>query len=249
MVGLFGWLGIAVFGVVGVGLIAVGASNLQKWQRIRNMDPGDAAAIDEGIQELEGRARAVEDTITAPFTGTESLVCKYKIEQRSAGGESHGSGWHPMTNKTESVPFEVERGGETVAVDPENAQCPLTREFRLDTSQTDEYPPGVQEHIENENARFKFTERRLDEGEEVYVLGPAERTPSAVPEGSDAQIGIRQDAPEQQEGWREVYFGDPFVVVDAGEEQAKRRYLKRTLWVIGIGVVLVGIAVVAAVVG
>jgi hypothetical protein len=46
-----------------------------------------------------------------------------------------------------------------------------------------------------------------------------------------------------------VYFGDPFVVVDAGEEQAVRRYLKRTLWVIGIGVVLVGIAVVAAVVG
>jgi len=70
----------------------------------------------------------------------------------------------------------------------------------------------------------------------VYVLGPAERDPSAAPSVSDARLVI--DPGER--GWKETLLGDPFVVSDSGEEQAEWRQLKRGGILVGTGLLLAG---------
>lgn len=236
-----------LFALVGLAIVAVGGLNLQKWWTMRGMDPA-GASVGGGLQELEGRARPVDGTVTAPFTDTESLICEYEVE--SHRHDHDGSDWHTRTHDTEAVPFEVEHEGTAVAVDPENAQRLLTQEFRVDTGRTDQYPPGIQQYFDGgetvelgpiefntHGGRLRFTENRLEPGEEVYVLGPAEQDASAVPDGSDARLAI---APGDR-GWKEWILGDPFVVSDSGEGQAERRQLKRALMLVLFGAIFAGI--------
>lgn len=239
-----------LFVLVGVAVIAVGGLNLKKWWTMRGMDPAGASVAGSGLQELEGRARPVDGTVTAPFSDTESLICEYKVESHQHDHDDPGSDWHTREHGTEAVPFEVEHEGTVVAVDPEGAQRLLTRELRVDTGGAGDYPVGVQEYISaggsvelgpvelnSRGGRLRFTEKRLEPGEEVYVLGPAEQNTSASPDGSDARLAI---APGDR-GWKKWILGDPFIVSDSGEGQAERRQLKRALMLALFGSIFAGI--------
>jgi hypothetical protein len=225
---------VGVFLTVGLGLTTLGVSGFRKWWLMRRLNPNSATA-ETGVQEFEGRAHAVDETVTAPLTESESLICETKIEHYDSG--DNGSNWDTIHKDSETVPFEVEHGGTSVAVDPENANYLLTDEYQMKSRGTDDLAPRVREYAEEKvqtgstvelgpvelgGRRLRFTEERLDEGEEVYVLGPAERNPGSVPDGSDAKLAI--SPPER--GLRQRLFGDPFVVSDTGEEQAKSRQLK-----------------------
>jgi hypothetical protein len=260
MVGLLKGTIAAVLGVVGVGVLGVGGLKLRTWWAMRNMDPTAGTGTKDGLQELEGRARSLGETVTSPFSKTESLVCEYHVKRFDQTDEEtgevetptgEGGNWNSITHGTEAVPFEVEHAGGTTAVDPENAQQVLSNDFQTETRGGDGAPPGVQEYIEDGktaelgpvelNSRgglLRFTENRLHDGDEVYVLGPAERAPSAVPDGSDARTAI---APGER-GWTERLLGDPFIVADGGEEAAESRQLTRSLLLVGIGVVTLGFA-------
>jgi hypothetical protein len=93
------------------------------------MDPNDVV-VEPGLQELEGRAHAVEEPVTAPYSGGD------------------GSNWKTVESGVDTVPFEIEGGGETVAADPANANYLLTDEFRVRGRELDDFPPGVLEYAE-----------------------------------------------------------------------------------------------------
>lgn len=237
-----------VFALIGLGAVVIGANGFRRGWTMRRMDPSEMV-VEPGLQEIEGRARAVDEPVTAPFTGSRSLICEYRVERYSHS--DRGSNWDTVESGVDAVPVEVEHTGSTVAVDPENASRLLTREFRVDTATTDVLPPRVQEYaddtldtgstielgpIEIGERRYRFTEERLDDGEEVYVLGPAERDPSSVPGGSGARLAI---APGERT-WRQRLFGDPFVISDTSEKQATERQLKRAVGLFLFGLVFAG---------
>lgn len=248
---------IVVFLSVGIGLTTLGVSGVRKWWLMHRMNPNSATA-NPGVREFEGRAHNVDGTVTTPFTESQSLICKTKIEKYDAGDD--GSNWDTVHNETNTVPFEVENRGVSVVVDPENANYLLTNEHQIKSRGTEELPDRIREYAEEKmetgstielgpvelgERRLRFTEERLDDGEDVYVLGPAERSPGTVSEGSDAKLAI--SPPER--GWRQRLFGDPFVISDTGEKRAKRRQLKGAGSVLFLGLTFLagGVAVIVLV--
>lgn len=249
---------ILVFGglflLIGLAMTAFGGSGLRKWWTMRQMDP-NSMVLEPGLQEFEGRAHAVDRTVTAPFTSSESLISVTHVERYDSGDE--GSNWDTVTKDVETVPFEIEHSGARVAVDPENASHLLTDEFQVNTKGSDDLPPQVREYAEENlntgstidigpievgGRRHRFTEKRLDDGEDVYVLGPAEQNPASVPGGSDARLAIAPD----ERGWRQKLLGDPFVVSDTGEEEATKRQFRSAigLFLFGLVFALAGLAVI-----
>ncbi len=241
-----------IFVLVGAAMVVLGVVRLRRWWTMRRMDPHDGLTVETGLQEFEGRAHAVGQTITSPYGGAESLICTHKVERYSHGGE--GSNWRRVDGDDWAVPFELRgESGRTVAVNPGNANHLLTEELHVDTREDESLPPRVQSYIDEElgeidasfdvgpvslggDKRYRFTEKRLDDGEEVYVLGPVRPASGAVPT-SEARYEI---APEDR-GWRDTLFGTPFVVADVGEDRARKRQFKRGLGLIGFGVVFGGI--------
>jgi hypothetical protein len=246
---------VAIFGVTGLGITVLGGSGLRNWWTMRQMEP-NRTVVEPGLQEFEGHARATDEPVTAPFSGSQSLICEYEVERRDHG-DDQGSNWDTIDSGTMTAPFEVDHSGSTVAVDPDDANTLLTEEFHVDARGMDDVPSRVQEYadgnlstgstielgpIEVGGRRYRFTEERLDDGEEVYVLGPVEQNPRSAPGNSDARLAI---APGER-SWRERFVGDPFVVSDTGEKRATRRQLKSAgvVFVLGLLFVAGAIAVV-----
>lgn len=245
-------LGTLLFGggffLIGLAMVAFGGHGLRRWWTMRRMDP-NSMVVEPGVQEFEGRARAIDGTVTAPFTGSQSLLYNAEVERYSSS--HNGSNWSTVNQDTEAAPFEVDHAGPTVAVDPANADHFLTDEFQVDTKETENLPPRVQEYVDENletgstielgpievgGQRYRFTEERLDDGEEVYVLGPADRNPGAVPVDSDARLAVAT----AERDWLEQLTGDPFLISDTGEEGAKGRQLKQAVVVFLFGLVFGG---------
>jgi len=252
MVSVGGFLLVGIFVLIGGAITLFGAVRLRYWWTMRRMDPSDGLTVETGLQEFEGRAHAVGQTITAPYSGSESLICDHDVERYRKS--SKGSNWRQVDGDEWAVPFELHgEGGRTVAVNPGDADHLLTEEFHVDTREDESIPSRVQSYIDEElgdvdasfdvgpvslgtGQRYRFTEKRLDDGEEVYVLGPVRRATGAVPT-SEARYEI---APEDR-GWRDTLFGTPFVVADVGEDRARKRQFKQGLGMIGFGLVFGGI--------
>lgn len=228
-----------LFVLIGLPITVAGFSGLRRWNTMRRMDPNDMV-VESGLKEFEGQAHAVGETVTTPFSDSQSLICEHKVERYSTSGE--GSNWKTVESDVDTVPFEIEGGGETVAVDPAEASYLLTDEYQVEGREAEDFPSRVMEYAEETEGvnagstvelgpvdlggqKYRFTEERLDDGEEVYVLGPAEMNPESAPGGSDARLAI---APGDR-SWREGFFGDPFVVSDTGEGQARKRQFKSAI--------------------
>jgi len=237
------------FLLVGLAMLAFGGRGLGRWWTMRRLDP-NSMVVEPGLQEFEGRAHAVDGTVTAPFTGSQSLICIAEVERFSSSARP-GSSWQTVSQDVATRPFEVEYGGTSVAVDPTNANYFLTEEFQVDTHETESLPPRLQEYvdgtldtgstiepgpIEMGGQQYRFTEERLDDGEEVYVLGPAELDPESGPGGSDARPAVAAG----ERSWLGQLIGDPFVISDTGEEEAINRQLKSAVVPVLFGLVFGG---------
>lgn len=244
-----------VFGIVGVFLAiglawaGAGAVKLRRWWTMKRLDPVGPMAAETGLQEFEGTAHAVDGTVTAPFSGTESLVCKHKVQRYKH--TSDGSNWTTIDTGTRTAPFEIESAGSSVAVDGQDAKHLLTEEYELDIRETEDIPDRIAEYMRREHDikdlessvnlgpmemdkhQYRFKEERLEDGEAVYVLGTVRQDPSLVPDRADARIAISTS----NQGLIDSLLGDPFVISDSGEEEAIRRQYKngRKTTLLGLG--------------
>jgi len=136
----------SVFVLTGVGIATLGVNRLRAWRTMRQMEPSDRG-LEPGLKEFEGRAHATGEPVTAPLTGSQSLICEHEIERYDHDDDS--SNWDTVSSGVHTVPFEVDQGTSTVAVDPDGATYLLTEEFRVDTRTTDDLPPRLQEYADD----------------------------------------------------------------------------------------------------
>jgi hypothetical protein len=201
-----------------------------------------------GPVQLEGRAIAGDDdTITAPLTGSECLLYRYDVERL---GTVDG-GWKTLTTGMGGVDFAVEDDTSRVAVNPAGAEFHFEA-HRETVSAGDEMPDhlaafvAVSPNVDPQprtldlrvteltfGNRHRFTERRLDGGEQVYVSGQA--TPGEAVEWGRGHV----DA-----GVADSDALPAFVLSDTDRRATAWRIARPALWKVLIGLNALGIVVV-----
>ncbi|PSP64846.1 hypothetical protein BRC76_00925 [Halobacteriales archaeon QH_8_67_36] len=198
-----------------------------------------------GPVEITGRAVAGDGgTVEAPFTGSRCLAYTYEVDELRGNGK-HES-WETLDTGMDGVDFVVDDGTGRVVVDPDGADIHL-ESHSVTVPPNAELPDRLARYVAATDGvdpqdgvidlkltrlevgnRQRFTERRLDVGETVYVYGQATRGPS-VEWGSplvDALVGDGEATPV-------------FVISDTDERGTAWRIARGGLWRATVGVVLV----------
>lgn len=237
------------------GLIAlVGAGYLQTYTRVRKIDPVDIQRLTDtdGEVELSGTARPHEETSRSPFTDTECLAHEWEAKRYRGGGR--GPDWSTLDSGATRHPFRLDDGTGTVLIDPNGATLELLTEETIEVEPSESPPPAVSAYldqtdsIEHEQTRTRrYTEQRLERGDDVHVLGPVRRLAHSVdmPGDADAIIGVSN--PDRgftvgEDGLSELVDQIKtdtmrFVITSGDERKAERHLLKKGLFISGFGIV------------
>ena len=241
---------LAVLAVAGY-LLFVGGRELRTVYHILRNDPLPVRDLHgrRGPVEIEGRAVEGDDgTVEAPFTGSRCLAYTYEVEELRSSGKSES--WQTLDTGMDGVDFVVDDGTGRVLVNPDGADIHLESHSVTVPAGT-ELPDRLAEYVAATDAvdpqdrtvnllvtelnvgnRQRFTERRLDVGEDVYIYGLARKGP-AVEWGSnlvDALVGDGEGTPV-------------FVISDTDERGTAWRIARGGLWRVGLGIGLLAVVV------
>ncbi|WP_256296972.1 E3 ubiquitin ligase family protein [Haloarchaeobius salinus] len=211
-----------------------------------------------GTCEVEGVAGVHEETVSAPFTGTDCLVCRWTVEEyQQSGKHSH---WKTVDSGVWSRPFVLADDTGRVLVEPDGAAFSLAEDDTVEVDGGDAPPRRVQQFIgandrvDDEDRELdlgivtlstgndrRYVEERLDPGDSAYVFGyaRANRRPGSGVEGVVA-------GPPADRGGSHLdrLFGPLFLVSDTTE----RGVLRRLRWkvfvpgLLGVALVAVGLS-------
>jgi len=212
-------------------LLLVGGRRLKTVFHILRNDPIPVRELHgrRGPVEIEGRAVEGEDgRVTAPFTGSRCLVYSYEVEERRSQGKNES--WKTLDSGLDGVDFIVDDGRGRVRVDPTGAEIHVESQS-VTVSAGTELPDRLADYVESTDAvepqnrtvnllvteltvgnKQRFTERRLDVGETVYVYGEASPGPAAewgsnlvdavVGDGDRTPVFVISDTDERGTAWR-----------------------------------------------
>lgn len=243
-------------------LAAYGVQVLLHGYRLYTREPDDVMeAPAGGPVKLDGTARPARGTVESPFTGTDCLICEYEIEEYGSG-EGFGN-WTTIAEDRIVAPFLVDDGTGTVLVEPAGVRTTLAREARIEVDGGTEPPPRIRQFVEadpnvhSENRSLdlsvielttgndrRYTERRLDPGESVHVLGHAHYGRDGLDYAGSVNATVGPRLPGSDDGsilsrLRDRFGGRPFVISDTSTV--------RTAWGIAWpGLVALSLAVVGA---
>ncbi|KAA9398468.1 hypothetical protein Har1130_03950 [Haloarcula sp. CBA1130] len=238
------------FLAIGGFLLVRGGRELRTVFHILRNDPVPVRSLDghTGPVEITGTAVADEDTgtVTAPFTGSECLAYTYEVEEYRSSGKH--SNWETLDEGQAGVDFVVDDGNARVRVNPDGADVRFESQS-VTVSPGTELPERLADYVERTKSveaqdgsvnllvtelslgnKQRFTERRLDVAEDVYVYGQAMRGP-ATEWGSnlvDAIVGDGDGTPV-------------FVISDTSERGTARRIVRGALAETVFGLIAVGI--------
>jgi hypothetical protein len=181
--------------------------------------------LEPGQVGVTGRVRPVSSgsTVRSPISQEKAVAYGVIVEEYTSGpgGDDGGGGsWDRIHTEWESVPFLLDDGDATVAVDP-----PADAEHRYDWTQKRvnpgrDPPPAIQSYIErtgavdrpdgwslgpfNTGSPHRYSEGVLEPGEPAYVLGTARETgashdaPDYVIDESSAGRFLLSDRPPDE---------------------------------------------------
>lgn len=231
----------AVFVVVGAYQLNRGRIERAKSARIARTETTDIRDLQPGPVEVKGVAQPTEDerTVTSPISRQSALATTVEVEEWESNGQGGGS-WETKHEERHAVPMLVDDGTGTVRVD-----LPVDGELNVEKTQTevgsgDEPPAEITRYIESEaeideasrrsigplsiGDRRRYSEGRIESGEELYVLGRVR---------------------EERGGWgeREYVIDEPtasgdFILSDKSEAELVREGKRSGLVTIGIGAII-----------
>lgn len=237
---------LVAIGLTALGCFSIAAREFRTVHRVFSTPTGRVSGLltdPEGPIELHGTARAADEAFAGPFTGEECLICETAVEEYRWSFRRGGS-WRRIDSDFRSVPFLLEDGSGSVLVDPRNADVRMGSDAeRIDVDGGSEPPRWIGRYIRQndrvscENRRLdlgplsiprgadrRYTERRIQPGDEVYVLGRAHRRTTragsvnaVVGDGSDESPPLIGEGSTRRNGLRALgrggrYFGEGVVV-------------------------------------
>lgn len=238
-----------VFGIPGWLLVAVAAWKYNTYRRMTQLETNAPDETLSGPVELSGDARPVDGaaTVTSPVTETDCVLYECEIEVYQDGVEPDSGGWNRLDTITARPTFLLENVAGSVAVDPTDFPTDLSKDYRTVFEGRGEAPPEALAYVDSRDdidleagrstpvgditneSRLKLIERRLDPGDETYVLGHAVR--ESAPEGDTTTL-IRRPDVSTLRSW----LGLPVLLSDAGEQTARSEQYNTAVTVGTIGV-------------
>ena len=226
------------------------------WLIWRNEPNAVLDAPNGGWIELVGVVEADEETLISPFTNTECVAYEYEVERRRSS--DNGNRWETVAAGKKAVPFRLADDTGNVLVEPAGADVRLTAESQLTVGGGEKPPVEIARFIEEDDRvddqnrtvdlRFvelpigstqRFTEKRLDVGEGVHVLGTAwyDTTVSWAAGQINAAVGIDQSTLEfgRIRWYLHRLFGRPFLISDTDERGTVIRIGLKGLVLFAIG--------------
>jgi hypothetical protein len=163
-----------------------------KYQAIRNTPRSTVRSIAMGLTELHGTITA-DKPLEAPLTGKECVAYTYKIEEHHH--DDDGSDWHTIKQGNDQATASLTDDTGTVTVDLNGVSIEQGTTWQEDSSTWDDPPKNVEKHLESldvdhegwlgMNKRMRYTETRINHGDQVYLLGTARDNPD-VEDGTAA---------------------------------------------------------------
>lgn len=246
------WYGAAI-ALVGGLVVGYGVRELRPVYHILTNDPIPVRDLvsHAGPAEVEGTATPTaeeEETVRAPFSDVDCLVCEYEAQELRSGGKS--SHWKTLDEGASAAPFLVEDATGSVRVDPAGATLEF-EEQEVRVPGGEEPPETIAQYLRrseeidaqhdetldlvvtelNVGNDQRFIERRLEVDESVYVYGDVERAPAGE-WGSSLVDAMLARGPT-----------DTLVVSDTSERGTAWRLAKGPLlWTVGgLAVLLPGL--------
>ena len=198
---------------------------------------------------LEGTASELEGTVSAPLTGTSCLVYEYEVEELESTG--NGYSWVTVDEGVGSVPFRLEDETAGIRVEPAGADLALSTARTIEVDGGESEPEPVRRFLEEESELTaadetldlvvleiatgndrRYHERRLEPGEEAYVLGQSRYDVDARETMRDVSAVV-EDGPATP----------VFVVADSCQDDAALLLARpaRNYVLIGLVLVLLGL--------
>lgn len=224
---------VAVFGLIGVALLAVAAREAWLALRYRSRRPTPVGELTGASDQVvvSGIARRAERTIEAPITGRDCLAYGWRVSDlrtvRGLDGSVRTRQYDVGTDR-DAVPFLVEDDTGSVLVDPTGAELRLAEEWvrepaRDPVERADVLTGGDQ--LGGEARAREYYESRLDVGETVTVGG---------------QVGAGGDRLSAREVGLRVTGGGT-VVEDATPGAAVGRALRRAAYAAAAGAAMLAV--------
>jgi len=230
IVGIFGTLallgpgiGVALVTLTGVVGGLVGIGYLQTYYAVWRSDPADLRVVSgsDGAIEVAGPVEPHDDTLDAPFTGSECVLYEVKLielgmnqaqkrrfrERRREVDTDvylHSKNYNDSVVATDqrSRPFVVATDTGRALIEPDGGQWEITSQDDVDVQSGEEPPERIANWLDThprldlvtDDERI-FRERRLDIGDEVHVYGPIREAGSSFDLPGGVRVVIGRERP------------------------------------------------------
>lgn len=232
-------IGFALMGGTGILLLLVGGRYLGRYVRMARSDPVDMGRIGDPSDpvELTGEVAVHDGTSRAPFTGTESVLHEWEVRE-NRGDSRNSGGWSTLDWGQELHPFVLDDGTGAVLVEAAEASRELveTTTFHIDEGESP--PPNIASFLDASDqvsreqvGERKYEERRIDPGDEAYVVGPVRKSGHTfdLPGRVDAVVGVED--PDRAGGLLDWLSPGTFIVANTGEAATRGQMLRKGgLW-------------------
>jgi hypothetical protein len=177
------------FAALGVAIILNSAKLLPEWQTARETSeqPIGSVTPGEGAVEVVGTTTPDPGTTTAPLTDAECLGYVLAVEEyQYRPGGRHSSGrhrWVSVGGDAETHPFFVEDDSGLAWVDDSGLQFFLDAEREIELDERAQPPDAVRDFLADTDHEMvcddkrRYTEYRLDGGDEVHVAAEVTTPP------------------------------------------------------------------------
>ncbi len=180
-----------VFGMLLVGgavLFVWGFLTFKRKRLIENLPTSKIRSMAIGLVELKGRAVGW-NPLKAPFTGEACVYYRYRVEEYKRGNKN--SKWVTVRQgASDGCPFYIEDETGRALVHPQGVKAEVAEDYRVKTGTFSEIPPRADEFLQSVgfscrnffgfDKTLRFTEYRIEPGQEVYVLGTCQTNDRVV---------------------------------------------------------------------
>ena len=192
---------LAMFGLA-LGLGSCSFKSIEEMRQLERTPEIETAAVISGEVNLRGNVAEYERLLSAPDTGTSTAYYDYHVERRTRDSEGN-TRWETVSRDREAVDFELHDDSGSVVVAGSQGAA------NIDAPRKDRRRSGDR----------RYTEYRIDPGDEVFVFGYAEELDEGYRIGFEAE-------------------GDYYPMISTGSEAGQRH--SRTLTSGGLVALAVG---------